>query len=185
LVYIYTVELPDFKSILVDSSRLVADLVVEQVGRDPARMEELYRLAIQAKGQLAMRAARAFDLTDEKYPGMASPHIREMIYGLTKINHLSVVRCFLRTIVRYPLPQDEDDLGVLYETALNFMIDTKKPVALRYYGVLIAVNIVYQIPDLRFELFAIFDEIQREPGKGLINRVIKSKKELINKFGAE
>lgn len=177
--------IPDFEALLVDSSRLVADLVVDQVGTNKERMKALYQIACQRNDQTGMRAARAFDLTDEKYPGMASPFLSDIRRQLTVIQHQSVVRCFLRTLMRHPLPEDDEELGTFYELCLSLMIDPKLPVALRYYGMSLAYQTACLLPDLRFELIALYDEVALDSTGGLKGRTKFFKEELIKKFGAE
>lgn len=177
--------IPDFEAILVDSSRLVADLVVDQVGTDPDRMRALYEIAISRNDQVGMRAARAFDLTDEKYPGTATPFLPEIRSSLSELQHQSVVRCFLRTLMRHPLPDDDEELGLFYDLTISLMRDVHLPVALRYYGMTLAYNIACLLPDLRFELFPMYDDIAREASAGLKGRAKLFKKDLIKKFGDE
>ena len=177
--------MPDFKNILVDTSRFVADMVVDQVGTDQSKMSELYRLATCETGQLAMRAARAFDLVDEKNPGMADPFLTRIRQGMKHFDHTSVIRCFLRTLVRHPIPDDENELGEIYQQLIDFMMDQKKSIGIRYYGIIITYKIACHIPDLRFELFALYDEIAMDTGRGLKYRAKHYKRELIKKFGAE
>ena len=183
--YICEMAVPDFESMLVDSSRIVADMVVSQVGRDSVQMDELYRLAIEKTGKLAMRSARAFDLVDEAEPGMAAPYISKIRSSISTIKHQSVVRCFLRTMLRYPLPADDEDLGRYYQFAIDLIQDSKKPIALRYYGMFIAHQIALDLPDLRFELLPLFDEVMRDDQGALKSRARIFKTDLVKKFGME
>lgn len=176
---------PDFASMLVDSSRQIADLVVEQVQKNPEHMEELYQIAIQRNDQIAMRAARAFDLVDEKYRGMAEPYLMRIRQNLLEIPHQSVQRCFLRTLSRYPIPEEDEELGRFYEMCLQLMLDTKLPVAIRYYGMVISFEVACKLPDLRFELIPLYDELALENSTGLRGRAKHYKNLLIKKFGIE
>lgn len=183
--YICRMQVPDYTEILVDSSRNMADMVVSQVGRNASEMDRLYHLAIERNDQIAMRAARAFDLVDEKYPGMANPFLDSIRKNISSIRHQSVIRCFLRTLMRHPLPEDDEELGLFYQLMLDMMMDRKLPVALRYYGMTLAFQTACSFPDLRFELISLYDEVAREPLKGLAGRAVYNKKLLIKKFGAE
>lgn len=170
---------------LVDSSRLVADMVVSEVGHDQAKMQALFELALQRNDQTGMRAARAFDLVDEAREGMAAPYLKRIRAAIRELEHTSVIRSFLRTLMRYPVPEDEDELGAFYELTLSLMKNTRLPVALRYYGMSLACEVAFVWPDLRFELFPVFDDIAQESSSGLTGRARYFKKMLMDKFGVE
>ncbi len=174
-----------YHELLVDSSRAIADLVVDQVGHDQIKHRQLFNLAKNSSGQLAMRAARAFDLCDEAHPGLAEPLLSEIRTSVYAFNHLSVARCFLRLLLRYPLPQDEEELGQFYLFSIETMQDQKLPIALRYYGMRIAFEVCLLMPDLRFELFPMYEEIARNTEKGLKGRAVICISELEKKFGRD
>ena len=54
--------IPDFEKLLVDSSSVIADLVVNQVGRDEIQLQDLYCLATQRTGQLAGKNSEALQI---------------------------------------------------------------------------------------------------------------------------
>ncbi len=173
----------NFDQMLVDSSRLLANIIVEQVGWDLQKHRELYDLAIQGTGQVAMRAARAFDLCDEAHPGLAASLVHEIRETVPGINHQSVQRCLLRLLFRYPLPEDDDELGHFYLYCMELMLDSKLPVALRYYGLRFTYEIGLTLPDLRFELIPMYEELEKTTDGGLKGRAVFYLRELEKKFG--
>lgn len=173
----------DFEKLLVDSSRLLADLAVEMVRKDPKLLENLYSISLKEEGQLSMRTARVFDLADEAYPGLAKKYLEKLYYYIPEAKHRSVQRCFMRTLSRYPITEDEELLGVFYDFSFRLITDQTAPIAVRYYGMYFAYQTCLKEPDLKHELLPMLDEIIKHDSSGMKHRAKMFKADIIKKYG--
>jgi len=173
----------NFEELLVDSSRVLADMAVEMVRKDPDLLETLYSISLREEGQLSMRAARVFDLADEANPGLAKDFLDKLYEYIPGARHRSVQRCFMRTLSRYPLTSDEELLGVFYDFCFKLITDQSAPVAVRYYGMYFSYQTCLLEPDLKFELLPMLDEVVKHDSSGMKVRAKMFRADIIKKYG--
>lgn len=179
--------MPDvnFEELLVDSSRVLADLVVDRVGDDTGLLDQLYRIALREDGQISMRAARAFDLADEARPGFAKKYLDDITGRIPGLKHVSVKRCFMRTLSRYELTENEELLGIFYDYCFRLVTSQTAPVAVRYYGMYFAYRTCLREPGLKFEMIPMLEEVMRNDSPGMKVRAKDFLKDITRKFGRD
>ncbi len=172
----------NFEELLVDSSRVLADMAVEIVKKNPELLEQLFSISLKEDGQASMRAARVFDLADEAYPGLCHEFVDRLYDYIPKAKHRSVQRCFMRTLNRYPLIEEEEILGLFYDFSFDLISDQSAPIAVRYYGMYFAYKTCLKEPDLKNELLPMFDEVIKNDSAGMKARAKMFKADIIKKY---
>ena len=173
----------NFEELLVDSSRFLADIGVEMVKKNPELLEQLYSIALRENGQASMRAARVFDLADEAHPGIAKNYLEKFYTYIPVAKHSSVQRCFMRTLSRYPLTENEETLGLFYDFCFRLITNHSSPIAVRYYGMYFAYQTCLKEPDLKHELIPMLDEVLKHDSSGMKRRAKMFKADIVKKFG--
>ena len=146
----------DFESQLVDSSRLIAEMVAENVGENPEHFEKLMVLAFSGKGKISMRASRAAIFCVQKYRHLIDPYLDKIIHMLPEDE--SVKKNFMKILAETPLEFNEEQLGILVETCFEMLLDDKSSIANKAYSMELLYKISEIEPDLKTELIAAIEE---------------------------
>jgi hypothetical protein len=157
----------DFDSILTDSSRMLADILVAEIGNDSAKFKELYHYTMLQKKQFSMRSSRVFSLLAYKYPELITPYLQEMIMNLTSIKDYSVKRNFMQILLKYYWSENEECMGRLVDVCFKFMINETEPIAVRAYSMEILHRISKKIPEIKPELISTIEYIYPNLSGGL------------------
>lgn len=137
---------------LVDSSRLIADLLVADIGNNTDKFAEMMELALRDEYPLSMRAARIIALCVEKNNSLIDPHLQNIIEVLDSICVEGVKRSFLKIFAELPLHLNEDMLGILTDRSFIWLNNPKEAIAIRYYAIEILLKVVKLFPEIKFEL---------------------------------
>ena len=148
----------DFKTALVDSSRLIADMVADVVGNNKEYFEQILNIVFEDDQVYAPRAARVLELVSSKYPSLIFPHINMLAKKLPDFKENGVKRNITKTISQHQLPSDEDSLGILTDTCFRWLRSESVPVAIKIYSMHILQRVVKQIPELTAELLFSIEE---------------------------
>jgi len=150
----------NFEAQLVDSSRLIADLVTENVGNNPSHFNELMELSFGAKHKISMRASRVAVFCVQKFPYLIEPYLDKIIFSLP--DDESVRKNFMKILAETNLKFNEDQLGILFDTCFEILLNDKSTVANKIYSMEILYKISEIEPDLKIELIsAIEDQIPK------------------------
>lgn len=163
---------------LVDSSRFVADLLVNEIGKDHDKFSEMIELAFLDEYPMSMRAARVIALVAERYSELVVPHLQQMVDALCSIQVEGVKRSFLKIFAEIPVVLDEDMTGLLTDYSFNSLADPKEAIAIRYYAIEILMNVTKSYPELKFELQALLKSILDDESTALHAKSRKVLKEL-------
>ncbi|MBN1950209.1 MAG: hypothetical protein JW801_03345 [Bacteroidales bacterium] len=163
----------DYESKLVDSSRIIADLIVEDIGCDPDRFTEMMHLAFRDEYPLSMRAARVVSLVVENYPEVINGQLDTIIEMLPKLKIEGVRRGFLKVFAENMPELNEEQIGLLTDLAFTWLDDPKQAMAIRYYSIEILVCVCSKYPELKNELSAILEGLSREGSPGLKSRSLQ------------
>ncbi len=158
---------------LVDSSRKLADFLVDDVGNDPERFNEMMQLSMRDVYPISMRAARIVTLVSEKYPELVYPHISKIISELHILNTEGVLRSYLKIITELSYPFNDDQLGILTDMAFNWLTNPKEAIAIRYYSIEILLMVSKKYPEIGNELKSILNELLEDSSSGLKSKSIK------------
>lgn len=146
----------DFESQLVDSSRLIAEIVAENVGDNPEHFKKLMELSFGGKEKLSMRASRAVTFCVQKYPRLIDPYVNQIIHMLPEDE--SVRKNFMKILAEMPLEFNEEQLGILVETCFEMLLNDKSSIANKAYSMELLYKISEIEPDLKTELIAAIEE---------------------------
>ena len=147
----------DFRLLLTEiPSGSGKDLYIREAGRSAEHFRSLLKLSLHEKDPFAWRAAWILDGSDEKYPGMAVPHLHEIVRRLPGIRSTGVIRSLLRMLSRYEIP--EEDQGMLVELCFGYMTSELYPVAIKVYAMQIIYNHVLLYPELKGELRTVIED---------------------------
>ena len=146
----------NFEAQLVDSSRLIADIVAENVGNNTEHFKELMGLSFNGELKIAMRASRVATFCVEKYPYLIEPYLDKIIYSLP--DNESIRKNFLKILAETDLKFNEDQLGILFDNCFEILINDKSSIASKVYCMQILYNISEIEPDLKIELISAIEE---------------------------
>ncbi len=146
----------DFESQLVDSSRIIAELVAENVGDNPEHFKKLMELAFSRKEKIAMRASRAAIFCVQKYRHLIEPYLDKIIHMLPEDE--SVRKNFMKILSETPLEFNEEHLGILVEICFEMLLNDRSSIANKAYSMELLYKISEIEPDLKTELIAAIEE---------------------------
>lgn len=159
---------PDFESVLTDTSRSLADYVSVMVGDDPERFGALMELSLKQKRMYSMRAARVADFCCERNPELIRPWLGQIVAVLPDLKDESVKRIFLHILLRHPWVEDEEAMGRLIDTLFRWIPDERQPTAVRAYAMYFLEHVCMLYPDLRNELMLTIREGMTEWTEGAL-----------------
>lgn len=165
----------NFEAQLVDSSRIIADMVAENVGDNQDHFNKLMELSFRGKPKISMRASRVATLCVEKHPHLIEPHLDRIIYYLPTDE--SIRKNFLKVLAETSLSFNEDQLGYLFDNCFEILISEKSSIASKAYSMHILYNISQIEPDLKIELISAIEEEVPKGSSGIkyIGRAILKK----------
>jgi hypothetical protein len=164
----------DFISILsMGSERVVADLAVEALEKNPAAIRALVDLCFIEKYPMAMRAARAFQLYCEKHPDEFYPFLEECTEKMIQSKIDGVRRNFLKIISEFIDISRLQDPGKLLNACFNWLQDPGEKPALRIHAMEIVFKLGETEPEILNELRASLEMIGPESEISLRNHSAK------------
>ncbi|MBN2485546.1 MAG: hypothetical protein JXB34_06205 [Bacteroidales bacterium] len=158
---------------LIDSSRVIADIVVTNIGKSQELFDQALALMLADKYPLSMRAARVVQLSAEKYPEMLRPHIQTLINTLLKSKIDGVKRCTLKVLLETKVFIDEEQLGELADICFRFASEPGEAIAIRAFSIDILFKVVKKYPEIKPELKAILESVTIDASAGLKNKCTK------------
>jgi hypothetical protein len=163
---------------LVDSSRLLIDLVVANVGNDQKLFDEAVKTMVKDKYPISMRAARIVQFAALRHPNLLRNHIDSMILVLPISKVDGVKRSILKLFTETPVFINDDQLGRLTDCCFSFVQNPNESIAVRAFSIDILLKIIKKFPDLKPELIAILESILPDGSVGLKNKCRKLLKKL-------
>ncbi len=146
----------NFEAQLVDSSRIIADMVAENAGNNKEHFKELMRLSFDGKPKIAARASRVATLCVEKYPYLIEPYLDKIINSLPE--NESIKKNFLKILGEADIKYNEDQLGILFDNCFEILVNDISSIASKVYSMQILYNISEVEPDLKIELISAIEE---------------------------
>ncbi len=159
---------------LIDSSRIIIDIVVANIGNDQKLFDEAVSVMIKDKHPVSMRAARVVYFVSHKHPEMIKPHFENLLPIISNTKIDGVKRCILAILFETPIYISEDQLGELTDICFGYVGDEKEPIAVRAQSIDILLKIASKYPEIIPELKAILENIMPETSSGLKNKCKKT-----------
>lgn len=155
---------------LIESSRVLTDIIVSNIGSNQEQFDELMELMYLDKYPISMRAAWAAYLVSEKAPQLVSPHLEKLINALPTAKVDGLKRSALKMLCNAAYDLSEESIGKLADIAFTFAEDANQAIAIRAFSIDIIMKVVKVYPDITNELIAILESIMPDGSKGLKNK---------------
>ncbi len=140
------------------------------VRENPLIFDELWTIALSEELPINWRAAWAIKGIWEESPELVSPHLSNMRRALANIKQDGVKREFLKMISENPLPDDEEELGILLKYCFDWLASPMEPIAVRVHSMEILFQISAQIPEIIPELKTTIEVAMQEGSAGMVSR---------------
>lgn len=170
--------MPSIAEQLVETSRRVADMVVDYIGSNQERFDEAMDLAYKDEKTISMRAIWVVGIAVEKHPQLIQPHIKKLVKILPEIKIDAVKRIALKMLGTTPYPIDEMLFGELADIAFNFAGDPNQTIATRAFSIDILMQVSQKYPEINPELIAVLETVLPDGSNGLKNKCAKALKKL-------
>jgi hypothetical protein len=168
----------DFREILADSSRKIADIAASYVLEEPARIRNLVDLILADEYPHSSRAARVLSICSEKFPEIIDKHQNQIFSAIPKINSEGVIRNLLKIVADYPVKLTAKNKGVLTGLCFDWLSDISKPVAIRVHAMQLLFKISLNEKGIKPELISILEEQYADGSMGFRSRADRILKKL-------
>jgi hypothetical protein len=163
---------------LVDSSRIIADIVVANIGNDQELFDEAVSLMLRDTYPLSMRAARVIQLVAVKHPDLLRSNVDKFVKCLQTSKVDGVKRSVLKILSETPVYIGEELFGELADVSFQLAEDPKEAIAIRAFAIDILLKVVKKYPEVKPELRAILESMLPECSVGLKTKCRKILKKL-------
>ncbi len=151
-------------------SRKHSNEIAKMTRENAMLFDELWALAVSDEVLVNWRAAWVIKRIWEESPELVSPHLSNMRRALARIKQDGVKREFLKMILENPLPDDEEELGILLKYCYDWLASPLKPIAVRAHSMEILFQISVQIPAITPELKTTIEVAMQEGSAGMVSR---------------
>ncbi len=148
----------DLKAALLEEhSKAQAMKIVQYIGTDQKKFDELLQFFLTNEYRISQRAAFSLGHACEAHPHLIAPHLRTIIENLQDDTvHDAVKRNTVRVLQDMDIP--EDLLGLTADICFNYLNDPKVAVAIRIFSMTVLFNICKKEPDLANELKLVIED---------------------------
>ena len=160
--------------ILFDLSKRHTRELASMAQKDNRILNELWKFALSDEAPLNWRSAWVIKGIHENDPGLIESLVPDMIRALPDLKKEGVKREFLRMIMEYPLPDDEERLGILLDTCFRWLSEPAEPIAVKVHCMTILFEICKVIPEIKQELITTIEVAMAEGSAGIVNRGSKT-----------
>lgn len=145
------------KEILKEHSRVQTLRIVDWIGNDQKRFDELVHLFLNGEYRVVQRAAWPLRFCVQQHPGLVKKHLEKIIQNLHQPGLHDAVK---RNTVRFL--QDMEILpklhGEVMNTCFRFIESPTEKVAVKVYCMSILQKLSMQYPDIQAELKLVIEE---------------------------
>ena len=149
-------------------SKKVALKIIDDVLRDPSRMDELMECFFDDELRICQRAAWPVGMISEHNPHLILPYLEEMLLNLEHSKHDALIRNTFRTLQNMDVPEDIE--GLAFEKAFNYLLNPQNAIAIRVFAMTVCANIAKKYPELKHELIPVIEEQIPYGSAGFVNR---------------
>jgi hypothetical protein len=164
--------------LLFDLSKKHAAEIAKLAAKDQKVVHELWDFALSDEEPENWRAAWVIKGIHENNRKLVEPLINDMIMALPKVEKEGVKREFLRMILEYPLPENEEPFGILLDSCFKWLSNPAEPIAIKIHCMSILFEISKVIPEIKQELITTIEVAMQEGSAGIVNRGSKTVKAL-------
>ncbi len=173
--------------LLKEHSKAQVLKIMEYIGADQSKFDELIGLFLNDESRIAQRAAWAVSHCVESRPHLIQPHLENMVFNLKEPKlHDAVVRNTVKILAELDIPETLQ--GHIINIYFDYLLSQKTPVAVKAHAMQVVFNIARNEPDLLGELKMVIEEQFpygsagfKSRGKRIlkdINKIINSQKKI-------
>lgn len=162
--------------LLAENSKQNIELIVDYIGDDVVRFEELIQLFFYDNIRVVQRASWAVGMCGEQHPDLIKPYLGEMLQHLQTPKHNAVRRNIVRIFQFIEIP--EVHLGTTVDICFQFLNDPQEAIAVRSFSMTVLYNACLQEPLLADELRATIELHLENGSAGFKSRGRKVLKQL-------
>lgn len=160
------------QQLLKGHSKLNIHKIVDFVGVDPIRFEQLISVFLSGPYRVTQRAAWPVSRCVERHPQLIKPHLGVVLKFLRKPDiHDAVKRNIIRLLQFVDIPEKYQ--GRVLDICFDFLQDKKEPVAIQVFSMTVIFNITGDKPEIRKELITIIEDILPYASAGFRSRANK------------
>ena len=167
----------NFKEQLVDSSKMLMELVAQNVGCNVNYYNEVMSIALNEPTPFSSRAGRVVYICTLNYPYLFQPHVKTVISYLKK--HKGLQHSILKIFAEIPVKLTEAEEGILINTCFELLADDNQTIAAKAYSMDILGNFGKKEPEIIPELISLCDELYFSASAGIKSRIMKIRKKLL------
>jgi hypothetical protein len=160
----------DFRQILCDSSKKVAEIAASCVLDDPERIKQVTEIMLADEYPYSNRAARVLEICSGQFPELFNKQQNGIIQGLQKVRLEGVIRGILKIVADCSVTLSQKNTGILLGLCFDWLSDVSMPVAIRVHSMQFLYNISEHEKDIRDELISILEEGYADGSAGFRSR---------------
>ncbi len=143
--------------LLKEHSKAQVLKIMEYIGDDQDKFDELTGLLLNDEPRVAQRAAWAVSHCTEAYTELIRPHLEKIVFNLKKPKlHGAVVRNTVKILAGLEIPEALQ--GHVLDICFDYLLSQKTEVAVKAHAMQVVFNISKNEPDLLSELKMVIEE---------------------------
>lgn len=159
------------ESLGVSAPEISKEQMAAQIGSSPETYSLLIDISFSGKKPVDWRAAWVADYLAEIHPSLPEPHLETILRQLNRSMPGGVLRCYLRMLVRYPIPEKYQ--GLIADLCFESLSRESIPVAVKVHAMEILSRFAEEYPELKNELLIILRDQMVNNSTGFKTRARK------------
>ncbi|MCB0651443.1 MAG: hypothetical protein KDC85_09235 [Saprospiraceae bacterium] len=164
------------EALLAEHSRAQKNIIADYVGDSKELFMALWKVIKSGEEPLPQRAVWALEECVSRHPGLFDHIMEEAITLLPGGHHDAFYRNITKILSQREIPEKYQ--GILFDLAIDWMLDPAKAVAIKAHCMTLAFNIAMPIPELREELAIVLKDQMEFNSAGFSSRGRKILKSL-------
>ena len=165
------------KTILTAHSKAQTEKIVQWIGSDQQRFDELFSLFIHDEYRVVQRASWPLGNAVEAHPSFITPHFSSLLSNLEKPGlHDAVIRNTVRILQFVTIP--EKFQGQIMNLCFDYITDPKEKPAVKASSLTVLQNLSRQYPEIKNELKIVIESQWENESAAFRSRATKILKEL-------
>jgi hypothetical protein len=160
------------EALLAEHSKAQCSKIVNYIGNNQQRFDELFSLFISDEYRLVQRAAWPVSYCVIAHPNLITKHWKTLISNLNKPNiHEAVKRNTLRFLQEVAIPKKYQ--GQLMDYCFTYVNTPTEPIAVKCFGLSVLHNLSKIYPDIKPELKTTIENMLPYASAGIKSRPVK------------
>jgi len=163
----------DFRQILCDSSKKIAEIAASCVLDEPERIRQVTEIMLADEYPYSHRAARVLEICSVQFPELFDKQQNNIIPALHKVRSEGIIRGILKIAADCPVKLSKKNRGILLGLCFDWLSDISQPVSIRVHSMQFLYNISVHEKDIRDELISILEAGYADGSAGFRSRADK------------